>query len=1097
MFNLFRGRIEMKRELIVVLLMFILVLPIVWDSVDQESGGIDKRVVEPSPIIDDTNAKQDTMSSGSFNELPEDIKDLEIEPTKRNEIMNNLNQFNGYFTANRGQVGNDSIRYYIQGGGIWFLDDEVMFELREYADTRGRRSQLGGQGGVSGLDFDAMEKSREPEPIEYRSVVIELEFVGANDVEPVGKERLSWNNNYFYGNDSSKWCTDVPNFGEVWYENIYDNIDLRYYTIAKGLKYDFIVHPGGEPEDIKISVQGANGLELDNNDDLKIKTKLGELIDTNLEIYQNIDSSILRIDCSFKIMDLFTYGYEIISEYDKDRILIIDPIFTLEYSTFVGTGIPQDIAIDTNKNAYVTGYGHPPFISGSYNSSSKGHLDVFVFKLNRNGSSLIYSSHIGGSLVDKGYGISVDSQGHAYLTGLTYSSNFPTTVGANDVTINSVVDVFVLKMNQNGSALLYSTFIGGKEREWGYGIYADSKGAAYVSGETRSKDFPITSNAYDKSHEKYKDIFVLKLNSNGSKIIYSTYIGGNEYEYFHGFAVDPMGNAYVTGTTGSTNFPTTMGAYNTSNEGSEIFVFKLNQNGSNLIYSTTITSWGTYLGQSLAIAVDSKGCAYVTGSTNLSYFPVTVGAYDTTYKDTLDDVFVLKLNQNGSKLIYSTYIGGKRGQKERSGNDKGLKIAVDPNGNAYVTGITYSPDFPTTTNAYDDTHNGVYDVFVVKLNTTGSSLLYSTFIGGAYYDRPYGISIDSNKCIYVVGNTNSTNFPFTSDRYYNESYENHIFVLKINLTINNTPPDIHSFTATPSPEGSKVIFTVNASDQDNDTLVYSYDLNNDGGCDFATYNNTISRIWPDDYTGNVTVHVSDGTSIVNATTKVIVYNVAPTVKLSTRQNGTGSGNGSAIMSVRIAGEKWHDVRVELNKNSSMVTNGTLVRYPGSPNNQMLHFTNNTINSSANWTAILYYTPDDDPVNGQPNGATPCWVLLNLSNGSQIKLHHTFKVRHEKTHKWVVDLNPYLTINSSNSGGSNLTFTAVAFDPGADDLTFYWDFGDGTNLTHSYPNNNTTFPVNIADVVKHSYSMAGSYIVRLIVRDDDRGEAIIKVTIIVT
>jgi hypothetical protein len=200
---------------------------------------------------------------------------------------------------------------------------------------------------------------------------------------------------------------------------------------------------------------------------------------------------------------------------------------------------------------------------------------------------------------------------------------------------------------------------------------------------------------------------------------------------------------------------------------------------------------------------------------------------------------------------------------------------------------------------------------------------------------------------------------------------------------------------------------------------------------------------------------------------------------------------TANLSVRIAGEKWHDVRVELLKNGKNITNGSLIRYPGSPNEQMLHFRNHSIDSSANWSAILYYTPEDDKVNGKPNGATPCWVILNLSNGKKIKLHHTFKVKHKKTHIWKVNLTKVLPTNGNSSRKG--TFNITVFDPGADNIALYLDCGDGINITKLYPNNNQTFPVNINLSLFHDYASSGSFSVILITKDDDGGITTVNLT----
>ena len=215
------------------------------------------------------------------------IDDPIFDQVEKSRIIQNLNNLDGYFTENRGQVGNDSVRYYIQGKGVWFLDDGVVFEIRDEISIYSRES--GVKSRESELPFDPMGRLEPQVPAKYESVVLKLNFESANRVIPIGRGLLQYRSNFFYGNNSSKWCTDVPNYQEIIYENIYDNIDLRYYTTTKGLKYDFIVHPGGEPNDIMLRYEGTDGLKIDDFGNLIIETAIENLIDGGLFIYQNCD----------------------------------------------------------------------------------------------------------------------------------------------------------------------------------------------------------------------------------------------------------------------------------------------------------------------------------------------------------------------------------------------------------------------------------------------------------------------------------------------------------------------------------------------------------------------------------------------------------------------------------------------------------------------------------------------------------------------------------------------------------------------------------------------------------------------------------------
>jgi hypothetical protein len=395
-------------------------------------------------------------------------------------------------------------------------------------------------------------------------------------------------------------------------------------------------------------------------------------------------------------------------------------------------------------NAYVTGYTRDdttdyPTTPGAYDTTHNGgFLDAFVTKLNAAGSGLLYSTFIGGNSNDYGYGIAVDSVGNAFVTGETFDSttDYPTTAGAYDETHNGNFDLFITKLNATGSGLLYSTFIGGSGIDVGRGIAVDSSGNAFVTGYTENSSYPTTTGAFDTTHNGVGDVFVTKLNSTGSGLLYSTFIGGSSTDGGFGIAVDSAGNAYVAGYTqdGTTDYPTTTGAYDTTHNGGflDVFVTKLNAAGSALLYSTFIG--GNDFDVGYGIAIDSSGNAYVAGYTQdgTTDYPTTTGAFDTTHNG-IFDVFVTKLNATGSGLLYSTFIGG-------SGDDIGRGIAVDSSGDAFVTGFTVddTTDYPTTTGAYDTTHNGSRDAFVTKLDLTPTSAQVS--IGGRVFDENgYGV----------------------------------------------------------------------------------------------------------------------------------------------------------------------------------------------------------------------------------------------------------------------------------------------------------------------------------------------------------------------
>jgi hypothetical protein len=403
----------------------------------------------------------------------------------------------------------------------------------------------------------------------------------------------------------------------------------------------------------------------------------------------------------------------------------------LVYSTYLG-GSGNDggsgIAVDTLGHAYVTGFttstNFPTTPRAFQLASGGGFADAFVTQLDPTGSALVYSTYLGGSGDDEGNGIAVDALGHAYVTGVAASTNFPTTLRAFQAANGGGADAFVTQLDPTGSALVYSTYLGGSGNDGGSGIAVDSFGHAYVTGSTRSTGFPTTPGGFQTMFSGAADAFVTKLDPTGSALLYSTYLGESDEDAGLGIAVDALGHAYVTGSTGSTGFPTTPGAFQPASGGGALdaFVTKLDPTGSALVYST-------YLGESdedagFGIAVDALGHAYVTGFTASTDFPTTPGFQ--TANGGGRDAFVTKLDPTGSALVYSTYLGG-------SDHDEGYGIAVDSLGNAYATGITRSTDFPTTPGAFQAASGGAADAFVAKIAASPAEQLadLETLIPGA------------------------------------------------------------------------------------------------------------------------------------------------------------------------------------------------------------------------------------------------------------------------------------------------------------------------------------------------------------------------------
>jgi len=587
-----------------------------------------------------------------------------------------------------------------------------------------------------------------------------MRLVGANHrLRIVGREKSTGMVNYFVGDDPTKWQINVPSYAAVHYHDLYPGIDLVYYGNQRELEYDFIVRPGADPKRIALRVQGAHRLELDARGDLLIHTSTGSFRHRKPLLHQEVDGVRRAISGGYMVTGANQFGFQV-AEYDRRLPLIIDPV--LVYSTYLGGSgydSAQSIAVDTAGNAYVTGFTASldfPVLPGAAEPAAGGGFDVFVTKVNSLGNGFVYSTYLGGRGDDCGLGIAVDAGGNAYVTGRTTSANFPTTRGVFQSTFGGTGDAFVTKLNPTGSALVYSTYLGGGAEDFGAGIAVDVLGNAYVAGVSASLNFPTTPGAVQVAYGGGPtDAFVTKLNSTGTALLYSTYLGGSDVEHVGGIAADAVGNAYVIGDGASPDFPTTSSAFQVKPAaGGALFVTKLDPTGSSLVYSTHLGGTNTQF--SGGIAVDATGHAYVTGHTRSVDFPTTAGAFQPTFGGTppFGDAFVTKLNPSGSGLVYSTYLGG-------SGDDHGFGIAVDVAGNAYLTGFTGSPNFPTTTGTLQSVLHGAFDAFVTILNSTGTALAFSTYLGGGDFENGLGIAVDAVGDVYVTGFTGSLDFPTT------------------------------------------------------------------------------------------------------------------------------------------------------------------------------------------------------------------------------------------------------------------------------------------------------------------------------------------------
>jgi hypothetical protein len=605
------------------------------------------------------------------------------------------------------------------------------------------------------------------------TMMIKASFVGCNPKpELAGENLLEYKCNYFIGSDQSKWRTDVPNYSSVTYKEVYQGIDLKYYGDGRQMEYDFIVPPGADYSQIKIQYEGAKSLTVNTSGDLVIETAWGTVTEKAPVVYQLDGAKRTAITGTYRVVDNHSFGFSLGAEYNRSLPVVIDPV--LSYSTYLG-GSGDDagrgITVDQAGSAFVTGDTYSSNFPTviPLDGSLTGSCDAFVTKLSPAGNNLVYSTYLGGNNADWGYDIAVDGLGNAYVAGTTYSSDFPTATAFDGTFNGGTYDAFVTKLSPAGNSLVYSTYLGGSSGENVRRIAVDKGGKLYVTGETASSDFPAIT-PFDGSYNGGWDAFVTKFSAAGNTVDYSTYLGGSGYDGGTGIAVDSIGSAYVTGETISSNFPTAT-AFDSTFGGTyyDAFVTKLSPAGSNLIYSTYLGGGRLDVGND--IAVDEAGNAYVTGNTESSNFP-TAYPIDAILNGSWD-VFVTKLNPTGNSLIYSTYLGG-------SGPDNVSAIAVDGAGCAYLTGYTTSPDFPTVS-PFDSVVSGGRDAFVMKLGQAGNRLVYSSYLGGSSNDEYCtGIAVDLAGCAYVAGETESGDFPtvIPFDGSYNGGWD--AFVTKVN-----------------------------------------------------------------------------------------------------------------------------------------------------------------------------------------------------------------------------------------------------------------------------------------------------------------------------
>ena len=613
----------------------------------------------------------------------------------------------------------------------------------------------------------------------------------------VGEDLQPGRVNYFIGNDPARWRTNVATYARVRYKDVYPGIDLVYYGNHRQLEYDFVISPGADPRRIQFEVQGAKHLQLDPEGNLVLQTGSGELHFQNPAVYQESGGRRVPVNGTYVLTDSTHITFRL-AQYDPSRPVVIDPV--LVYGTYLGgSGSDQvsGVAVDSAGSVYVAGYTDSiDFPLATLGSLPPSATHVFVAKLDATGSNLVYADYLGGNSEDYGYALVLDGANNVYVTGGTASSDFPI-VNPYQGTYPGSFNAFLTKISPDGSSLLYSTYLGGNGSDIPSSVAIDSLSDVFVAGSTSSTNFPVV-NAYQATVSPNQGGvagtygFLTKFNPSGSSLVYSTYLSGSSnvalncggspcwpepYSVINGIGIDGTGNAYVAGVTNTYNFPTTQGAYLTTDStqlnANVGFVSKFN-NAGGLDYSTYFYESSGSLTDIFAIAVDGSGSAYVTGlAFSDGTFPITSTTIcdPSVYGWGCGYAYVTKFDPAGSTLLYSTFLGPNNFAVARA-------IALDENNDAYVVASTSSNAFGMVNGIEPYTSGN--DLLLVEIDPLASTQLFATYFGGSADESPSGIAVDTSGNVYIAGTTDSNDIPVTQGDFQNILGGNtDAFVLKI------------------------------------------------------------------------------------------------------------------------------------------------------------------------------------------------------------------------------------------------------------------------------------------------------------------------------
>lgn len=604
---------------------------------------------------------------------------------------------------------------------------------------------------------------------------LRMRWPGARSVSPRGIEPTPGKSHYFVGSEGAQWRTNIPHFSRVQYDEIYPGVDLVLYGKDGQLEYDLIVKPGADAKRIRLAFEGAAKEELDGRGELVLSTAAGSVRQRNPLVYQDQNGVRRAIGATYAPLGHHQFGIRLAS-YDRNLPLRIDP--TVTFSSFLGgtdTEYGSGIALDPDGNILVCGETSSldfPLV-GAIQSTNGGLSNAFVTKLDPTGSTVLYSTYLGGTMQDRASAISVDPSGNAYVVGRTNSTDFPVANGPFSFFRGGAFDAWLSKLSPDGSQLLFSTYWGGSGNDSAFGVAVDATGNAYLTGGTNSTDdFPVTPGAFQTNNGGGTDAWVSKIDPSQvgfAAVIWSTFLGGTGRDRGNAIAVDASGDAYVTGRTNSpepdwlapTGFQQAIGGTD------DAFVAELSSDGAGLYYSSYLGGAGLDIGN--AIAVDAYGFIYVAGETGSATDFPTRGAFQATYGGGTLDAFVTRIDPSmlgDASLVYSTYLGG--GGSGMNGEDYATGVAVDVTGGLYLTGVTYSDSFPVSSDAFQPARAGASDAFIVKMDLTQqgtASLIYASYFGGSAADSALAVATDGWGNTWLTGQTSSSDLPISTDAF--------------------------------------------------------------------------------------------------------------------------------------------------------------------------------------------------------------------------------------------------------------------------------------------------------------------------------------------